>query len=673
MFSRGRDFPLFLATSWLWVMLAVLVMGPGVASAQGEPLCEEPVQKWASRCASDESMTVSPHRCVSGFATFRAEHEGAILDIELRAHPKGTFRTAGTRGISPIGEFADWSAAPSSLRTALDKFATCVERGVPDAVFGGKTLFRGEKSSSTSDGSPPIPWRLIGAAFAIGIVLASFAKRMRPMRIVHTVAPLIALGMATWLFRRFVFEAAFFHQNGHGAMWVDCALGGRCGYGPGFRELFGFFARADIARAEQGVFFAQSLLAATSPISAWVIARAIGGPRVVAWAAAFVMAIEPGLGRLAASESYFGVATWLLLAAAALLAGAARIGHSTSVAFASAMIGAGLLLGQAAVVHPIAWIPSALVPLVVLVGRGSFRRRLRLFFVALVGTGSVALISSAPILLRVYGEHRRWGESIGSGFLPHLINLLPTASMTVAILFGLWTWGRRWPGLGRNARLRRLMVGIVVLLATVALASGLHPFDAQALWIQHVAWSPYFPVIIASVAAMASAVSIHRLPTRWAALLIAAVGIAYSVVNWQKLTVLPTDVLESKLASVWREELPEGARVFHLERAGMRISTLPVYKSSPREILLVRLRHEGAGARLAMGSARAGDFYYRSSLCSGEEVRPLCDELERSFQLEPVRLDVLPARPSMPYLLYDTDEVHVGLYRIKASRSSAQR
>lgn len=596
-------------------------------------------------------------------ATFRAGQGSHALDVEIRGEGKGTFRPLARRGLSPIGEFADWGAAPLELRAAFDKLTACVEKGISDDVFAGAAPPSNPLMGIAAGGAVvPIPWRLVTAWVASVLVAIALARRIRPSRFLGTASSLLALGAATWLFRRYAFPAAFFHQNGHGAMWVDCALGEYCSYGPGFRELFAFPARLDSAAAEQGIFFAHSLLAATAPISAWLIARAAGAPKIVAWALALVLAINPGLGRLAQSESYFGVVTWLLLAAAALLATGARFVGPRSLPFALAVCGAGALIGQAAVVHPIAWIPSALVPLAVLVGRGALERRIRLLVAATVGTGLVALASSGAIVLQVYELHRRWGQSIGEGFLPQLLAWLPWG-LGLAGLFG-GTWA-----LKRHAKevafpLRRAVVVTSALVVTLALGATLHPFASQASWIQHVAWGPYLPVLVAETAALASLVPTQWLKPRALALAIAAAAVVSFAIKGRELTTLPTDVLESQFAISWRDELPDGARVLHLERADKRISTLPLYKASPRNIKAVALvREKGVEQALSFSTAPLA-FYYRSSLCTSEHGRNYCDELERNWKLEPIRTAVLPARPSMPYLPYDAEEVRVGLYRI---------
>lgn len=629
------------------------------AGAQGLSSCERAARQWASSCAEVSALSLVPLQCASGFATFRVSGPDVSLDVEVRPTPKEAFRQAGNRGLSPIGEFADWSAAPEGLRAAFDAVAGCVEKGVPDAVFLSHS---DDREKALADPSRPVPWRLVGAGIAIGFVIVAYVRRVRPRRMASTAAKLLALGVATWLFRQAFFPSGFFHQNAHGPMWVDCALGGRCAYGPGFREIFGLAAAADVAAAERGLFLLQSLLAATAPISAWILARSSGASRPVAWVVAFCVVIEPGLARLSQSESYFGTITWLLFAAAASLAAAARLGRSGSIVFAVAAIGAGLAIGQAAVVHPVAWIPAALIPGVVLFGRGAPRRRWRLFFAALLGTGIIAAASSLRIVLRVLDEHRRWSTSIGGTAVPALVGWGLKLLAVSAVLLGLWFFVSRRLNVGATRRLRRLMLPAVALVVVLVLGSELHPFDAQSTWIQHAAWSPYLPTLAAIVVAITAAVP--RRASLWAASLLGVISIAHAASTWPLMTTLPTDVLEANLAFSWREALPDGARVIYLERVDRRIATFPVYRSSPRRIKLTRLRKtEGHDGRFELPAA-SGDFYYRSSVCSSEEGRPICQRLENQWKLEPVHLASLPAEPSMPYLPYDTTEVAIGLYRI---------
>lgn len=668
--SRALPIPLWLC---LCAIAALLAFASGPAHAQASR-CESAAREWASQCAAKQAISLSPLRCTFGFASFRAAHEGAVLDVEVRADARGAFRIAGNRGLSPLGEFPDWSATPAALQSAFDKVASCSEEGIPDAVFASaaRAPSRAHNEAAPPAAPAPTPWRLVAAFVATAFVGISLARRVRPRRLVSTAALLSLLGAATWLYRYLLFPKAFFHQNGHGPMWVDCALGGHCSYGPGFRELFGMAAEANVATAEQGVFFAQGLLAATAPTCAWLIARAVGSPRLVAWALAFVVAIEPGLGRLAQSESYFGVVTWLLLGAAALLATGARWG-SRSLAFAIAMSGAGLLIGQAAVVHPIAWIPSALVPFVVLVGRGSPRRRWGLFFTAAAGTGFVALASSGPIVLRIYEEHRRWGSFFGS-LLQERLSTLVLAAIVVLVLVSSFGALRRRSFLRGLARLETHALRTIALAVAWGIGAVLHPFGGLTPWIRHAWWGPYLPAILAAFAAVLASLAARRAyRARVLAATIVALGTASSIASFGAQTALPTDALEARFATTWREKLPNGARVSFLERAGQRITTLPIYPAPTRNIRAIRLRLDDS-QKAPQPEAMAFGYYYRSSLCSSEAARAYCDELERGLVLEPIDLATFPARPSMPHLPYDTDEVRVGLYRVqgRSSRASAE-
>src|SRR5690606_27578448 len=89
------------------------------AGAQSLASCERAASQWASACAEANEISLVPLRCAAGFATFRVSGVDVALDVEVRATPNEAFRRAGQRGLSPIGEFEDWSAEPESLRAAF--------------------------------------------------------------------------------------------------------------------------------------------------------------------------------------------------------------------------------------------------------------------------------------------------------------------------------------------------------------------------------------------------------------------------------------------------------------------------------------------------------------------------------------------------------------------------
>lgn len=673
---------------FLVAMLAIV--GSAEARSEAPPPCFSAAKAWAASCASSQGIDVSPIHCSSQLASFRLGHEGAALDVEIRSDGANAFRQVGSYGLSPIGEFPDWSSAPLPIREAFDKLTTCVEAGMggegllhvlpgrarndagsrglgaassPLPEPGDRGLVANRLTKNLEAVASFLPRHLFGALVATLFVAIALLRRARPSRGIATSAALLALGIGTWTFRRFFIPSAFFHQNGHGSMWVDCALGGHCSYGPGFRDAFGFAARIHLPTAEQGIFLANSLLAATGPISAWLIARAAGAPRIVAWAIALVLAMDPGLGRLAGSESYYGTVTWLFLWASALLATGARLGGPRSASFLVAAGGAGFLIGQAVAIHPIAWIPSALVPLSVFVGPGALRRRMGFLLVGTFGSGLVAFASAGRLVIEVYRSNQQWATSLGGGFVERLLSLNAILVGIIALMGGgiaLYRLRRRHRPIGPALRwgLRAAVLVLVVMIGEL-----LNPVHHLPPWIQHAWWGAYLPSIIAAVAALVAIRRRHPLSARLAGASILAVGIVFSATRWDRLLALPTDALEARFAMTWRELLPQGARILHLQRVGDRITTLPIFSTPMHDVRLVTF-DAGSIDRAMSIATLPGAYYHRSSLCSTDEGRALCETIERELKLEPVSVATLPALPSMPHMMYDADNVRVGLYRI---------
>lgn len=642
-------------TLLLWG-LAVLLSGE--ARAEGRPSsCQRAAHQWADRCAADQLFAITPLFCSPEFATFRVDNQGSTLDIEVRSRPDGSFRPLAKRGLSPIGEYPDWKSEPAELRALFDRFTECVQRDAMGEIFGESQAALQRRGPTAEAYRAPIPWRMIGALASALALTVSSLWRAHLKRWLTTGASLFALFLATFSLRGLFYPKAFFHQNGHGAMWINCALGGHCSYGPGFRELFGWAAALDIATADQGVFLAHALLAATAPISAWLIARASGASRAVAWALASILAVDPIASRLAQSESYFGVASWLLFGAAALLAQGARFGPS-SLRFTLAISGAGLLIAKAVVIHPIAWIPSALVPLVVLMGKEDLGRALRSCVAAGLGSAFVALVSSGALVLEVYREHSRWGGLYGKLALQGLPFFLAVALVSIVGI----QLTRQTKRLAALRALGPIVIQAGALGLALILPAKMHALRGLTPWIHVAWWVPYLPLAIAAVAALSSSFQKRPIHAYGVAAIVLLSGGTLSLRQVEELTQLPTDALEANWVMSWREQLPEGARVHYLQRAEHRIFVLPIYRGRSRDIQAVPLRVESAGDPPEARSLKG--YYYRSSLCSGEEGRPFCDWVERNWVLEPVHIANLPALPSMPHLPYDTDTVDVGLFRI---------
>lgn len=507
---------------------------------------------------------------------------------------------------------------------------------------------------------PQVPWALVGAFGCALIVVLPLTRRLRRPGNRATAMGLAVLALITFVFRRLAFPEAFFHQNGHGAMWIGYALENKGSYGSGFFDVFNIPAVFGAGAPDHNVFVAHGVLASLAVVASWTLARAAGAPRPVAWAVAFVMAVEPNLGRLAQSESYFGVVAWLLLMAAALLASGARSGKVSSSRFVASVVGAGLLISQASVIHPISWLASAFIPLAAWVGPGALRRRTRMLLAATAGIGLVVLGWSGSEIFHILNAHARFA----GGYAHSAVSNIGGAFLAILAYVGLLKALNRFPEDGKVRRFTRpalrwtLRLG--ALLVVVLVCDALHQLRGLTPWVRRAWWVPYLPALIAAGASLAMGLR-DRVLARGVGALVVAAGIVFSAVGWREQTLLPTDALEARFATTWRETLPSDAIVLHIERAKERISVLPVYRVFGATVISIDL--DGNLTPLAPAIS-AATHYHRSSLCSTPQAEAFCKKLESRWVLEPVAVTELPAIPSFPRMHYTEDSVRVGVYRI---------
>jgi hypothetical protein len=433
-------------------------------------------------------------------------------------------------------------------------------------------------------------------------------------------------------------------------MWIEAALDTAprvSDYGPGFRELFATAAHATGTRPERGVFLFASVIGASIPALGFLTARAVGVSRAVAAALFLCLAIDPALIRTAHSESYFSVIVALSMAAAWAIACGGWRASPKSPAFVLGLICAGLFVAQAARVHPIAWVPSALVPLVVLLGPARQRQRLIALGAMSLGVAAVVLVATGPALWATLQgslgdkwlrqSHPRW--DVVAHHFPVLL---------CAVLAGFVIRGRR------GVAVASVLVVAVVLGKLTDLLSEPNPAVAAAS-----------DRLLLPVVAPALAVWFQRMSQRktehapFLPLVLALLGVALSAKQWSRVTERYTDVREAGYALEWRERLPAGAEVVYLERAGPRTLRLPLY-----ERVTASRRNLSTRDALPDLSAFSGTiYYYRSSLCSTEEGASACQKLEASASLQLVAERELPAIPSMRWNPYPTTRVRVALYR----------
>ncbi len=614
-------------------------------SAQAQPAgCSGELQAWVRQCARTEQVDLKLDRCPTGQAVVKLNGQ---LDIEISSDKEDGFLKVGELGLSPIAEIADWSREPEARKRGLSALAACVERSPP-------TL-----PKQSAPRRPLAPWLLVVAAL-VGLIASRKPRGGWKKPAAIALLGVVSCGM-TVLVRGAVMPEAFFHQNGHGARWIQIALSGGSEYGPGFAEVFGWVAQLSWPASEAGVFSLQAVLAGTAPLAVYATCRALGAAPALSLAWAFAVAVEPVLARISRSESYFSTVTSLSFVAVALLC----VGLSRAKLDRRAVlfcIAAGVVLAQALRVHPLGWVPLSFAPAVALLGPGSMKRRARATIAAYAIVGAVVLVTSGGTLLQVLqGElGQSWmpragfrSDTLGS---PMVIVSVLAAAVPLLVL--------------RNPR------GVVFFIlggALAAVAAGTDMLSKPNPAVDAASVRAYFPVALSL--AMAGVIRVlrplqHRLrlgrarplARRLFALPVLGIG-ALTTASWalrfEQLAALPTDSLEAQHFIQWRQELPLDADVRYLARAGSRLLVLPLYTRDG----VPRARPLADGAGLPAIKKRPL-FYYRSSMCSTPEGRASCTRHQESARLQLVAQATLPARSSMRWDGYAASEVQVALYRV---------
>lgn len=656
--------------------------GGGAAHpASGGPVspgnCAAPVVAWAERCAARVGVEIPAVQCPEARMALVDLGGEPGLRVELGRADERSFRRVGEWGLSPMGDFADWSRVDARLRDRFDRMTACVRADTGFAQgFGAAEPGRRERPPRSRGehgavGAPrvhdSVPWLLLGA---LACALGSLRGAWRTVMWRRLAALGGALALGSFALRWGWFPGRFFHQNGQGPLWVAVTVSPQHHpYGPGYRALFGWL-RWLTRDPDRGVFFAQGVLACLGPPCALLLARRLGARLPLACALAVAVAVDPILGRLSRSESYYGVGASLLFIAAALLASSLTSLRVRSAGFLLPVLASALVIAQHALVHPIGWLAAALGPAVLLLGPGHWRRRVRRTAVA---TGVIAVVVAAiagPTLLSVlrspFGGHWMGSEAQGFPGFAAIARVLraPTLVLGVAAAVVGAAMSARSPARGA---LQALVT--VVALAALLLAD-LVGFGVCMTWVHQAYLRLYAPVTVALAAA-----TLQQLPRSRPQGLALALGVALlsGLVSWRAWpawTKLPTDALEQETVRRWRGGLPATGQVAYLERMGRRLLVLPFYQDAPRtgpSPMILR------GGEFVDDLTRQGRtmFYVRTSLCTTPEGRAFCAQIERRYRLERLREVDLPAVPSMVGLGYDRPTVRIGLYRVAGANPGA--
>ncbi|MBK7859957.1 MAG: hypothetical protein IPJ65_15295 [Archangiaceae bacterium] len=618
--------------------------------ALGAPLtahasCESTVDEWAAR-GPQPQCSLTAKFCPADGVVLEVDAPPTRLTVEVRRTGPG-FRTVRGVVLSPVAQVADWSKVTPGLQAAFERLCACVERHPEPFPWSAGPPTAGPASGAAPQTPPPaaLPWRLL-----LGLLLSAAALalgRARPSRaaLLEALAACVALPLVLAAGWRLLVGSAYFHQNGQGPIWVGYALGpaGGSPYGPGFGELFGVIARAFAQGPDGAIFQAVALLCAftIAPV-AWAAARAAGLGAPARWAVALSVGLLPMLARTAQSESYYAVLCALSFLAAAPLALVPldRERFRLGPRFVGAVLGAGLIVAQAARVHPIGWTPAALVPLALLARPVSPRATLAYLACAGAGIGLTVGAFSGAAMLEVMN-----GEMVG-----------------------------RWGALGQRSLLMRgaLPAGLAAATALVLALARARPLACALALAAVPAMAATSQVMGAEMPAIFRAYQLLWLAgalgpllglRRAAAPLAAAGWLTATALSLGPARTLPTDAAEQRLLIAWRRTLPRPAVVFHLARAGQRVLAVPLF---------------GAQRPFRLDAAQGvppvptpGSFYYRASLCDSAEGAALCAALERDWPLKAVQQAELPAVPSKPDLPYLTPTVRVTLYEVTGTNSAA--
>lgn len=688
------------------MLTSVAALGIVVTSLLFEPLapvdpvasrCRD-VNEFLDRCGADEHLSLGFSHCFpNGLVVHARFGDGPGVKVEIRSDGGPSLVRQGRFGVSPVGEFPDWNQEPAARRQALAGVARCLEavgqtpppppdphewdehqtpseprdrHGTDDdperhhGSHGSHGTDDHDEGLGTPHGSEDRhhrkPWLVLVGLLCTWLTIGLGIRRSSWQRaaLIRTVVGLAGLTTVTFLLRALWTPADFLHQNGHGPSWIEyAACGANPAYGPGFEEVFGWLARRVPSGPSEAVFAAQASIAAFGPAFAWAIARCVGCRPITAASLAALVAIEPVLARITQSESYFATGSTLLLWATALLAMGARGARWSSLAFWIGAAGAAALVAQAARIHPLVWLPCALVPLVLLGGPGAIRRRLGRTGLAAAIIGIISMILVLPVMQEIVG-----GDA-GNRWLDDFFDQLPAPRLQLAHRVAA-VGAVVVVGLARDRKEGLLAAAawgtVIVTIAYSHIISAVPPI---------IVWS--YPMLFLGpfVGALALCLAaIDRSPRR-ASLVAAAllgVGLLGAATRSGPLMQRPTDVLEQRYLLRLARDLPSDATVTYLAIApgGPHLS-VPLLgeclAGTPRTQAMT------VDDPPSLEYSRRPTYWYRSGPCSTSGGRELCDAVESTNALVELDAQELPARESLEGLGYDAATVRVVLYRVEPS------
>ena len=589
--------------------------------------------------------------CTAGRVVVRVEPSGApAFDMEVAQGDGPSFRHAGPSRLSPLLEVDDFPACPCRCVTPSSRLAAWIP-GAPDRASPSarrrcpmRLTPRHPRWRSTgglgcrSWRSACSCWRARGAP--------PNARRRPHLSAACSAALVLRLALGAWGPLRI---------NGLGPLWMLSAASTpseTAFYGPGYPELFGWLAhvaalrRPGHLRGERGAV------------------GAVGGPRLRHRPPRGTLASGRGARRRDALRGPRGDPRrdHRDLPGADHRADPRRVGpgdrrghhlarHERGRAFALTLACA-LLTVQAARIHPSAWGPCALAPLCAVACRQRTTTLRRLAVALAVGgvTAAAAILTSARVLLDV-ANHVLSGDL----FRPALY--VPSLAAT-AWLLGLVAVA----AISRRAR----WLALVAALNVAALLVTRLNYSQSELWM-NANERLFVAMPVLTVAAL--------VPPAWLAAravrtsLLAAPLVALAVWGPRVLSGRTTEHREYTWARDWLSTLPAGCRTLNVAFAGHHNLFLPTYAASARpqaSFVRVDARHP-VDLSQTLGAVRC-TYYVRTSLCSTDEGRAACEEVERELELEPVARASFPAVADNLYSGFDTNPIETVVSRVVALR-----
>ncbi len=640
------------------------------AHAQEKNTCSADTLAWVARADAAFPASVRAVQCFPAHVRLKLHIDSAhSLDVDI-AHPAGqAFRRMGRLGVSPILEVDDFRNVPAPQREAFETLCTwlsaheteVLQPKVPEVPVL-RHLTPIQESSSIGNFWSRGAW----AGLALLLVFINVRAARKATNTAHGERDWFALvGLFGFAL---VLRVAFgpfgpHHVNGQGPLWILGAATDATrlvGYGPGYVELFSFVCTLFPKHPDAAIFICNAIFGALAAPLVFALARKLEVDFQRAIVAGVIMAIDAIALRFGATEAYFPSIITLTLTASVLFVSAAqrlRANHKLG-AFFLALVGS-LVSAQAARIHPIAWGPVALGPLFVLAmpsaqtnvspswkhwaRQGAWSVTLALLVMVVIVLTSGKAIVSVAANVHEHWDARAGGETVALRLVEHA----PVGLVLLAVAFVL-------------AKPRGLLVP--AMASALALVATRNAYGQSQVWI-----ASYDRLWIAApLIVLVSMIPASVACLRHAWVLLGAATIGALAAGWPTMNERTTEQLEHGFFRSAFAALPDGCRVVHVPRVGKRIVALPEYAiespaKAPRAVVAVSSADDVRRLQRPEGCLR----YARTSICTSDDGRPVCEAIERGLHLVPIVERVLPAKPSHVTSTYDRDIVGIGLFEVR--------